>query len=194
MARRWRRWPCYGKHFLLNNDPATPQYQGYNFTDKTTDFELVKLEADLTPNVRIENRAYTYYYDNQTVSAADTTIGGGTDNVTTNEDRSQNIGNIPGYTKLNSYRTYGDILKGMFDFGPATLTAGGWHEWNVTHRKRYQYDMTAGGPDAMAYDWNQKFKDATGATLGYTYINYDQDSDGHQTQLFAELEVRPWQT
>ncbi|WP_339426675.1 TonB-dependent receptor plug domain-containing protein, partial [Pseudomonas proteolytica] len=33
----------YGKYFGLNNDPKTSQYYGYNHTDKTTDFEIIKL-------------------------------------------------------------------------------------------------------------------------------------------------------
>lgn len=179
----------YGKTFQLNDDPNSPQYSGYNYTDKTTDFEIVKLEADIAPGTRLENRAYTYFYNNATISAADVTVPAGPDNVTKNADGTKNIGHIPGYTKLNSYRTYGDILKGVFDLGPATLTVGGWIEWNVTHRKRYQYDMTAGGPDALAYDYNQK----TPAGVP-KYINYDQDSHGSQQQLFAELEIRPTST
>lgn len=188
----------FGKTFQLNNDPTTPQYYGYNYTDKTTDFEIVKLEADIAPGTRLENRAYTYFYNNATISAADVT--GATPNTTylgtgvLSAKQTAVKGDIPGYTKLNSYRTYGDILKGIFDLGPATLTVGGWIEWNVTHRKRYEYDMTKGGPDALAYNWNQKVKDINGKTLGYTYINYDQDSHGNQEQLFAELEIRPTAT
>jgi len=183
----------YGKHFLLNNDPTTPQYKGYNFTDKTTDFEIAKLEIDAATGVRIENRAYTYYYNNSTVTASDTTDTPGSSygvHDINGKVTPALADHIPGYTKLNSYRVYGDILKGMFDFGPATLTAGAWYEWNETPRARFEYDMTAGGPDANAYNYNQKYKDANGVTH-YTYVNYDQHSDGHQFQPFAELEIRP---
>lgn len=51
----------YGKYYGLNADPKTSQYYGYNHTDKTTDFEIVKLEAHLAPGAVFENRAYTYY-------------------------------------------------------------------------------------------------------------------------------------
>ncbi|MEO7277349.1 MAG: TonB-dependent receptor [Sphingomicrobium sp.] len=184
---------AFGKHFLLNDDPATPQYRGYNFTDKTTDFELAKLEIDAAPGVRFENRAYTYHYNNSTVSASDTTdtpgVSFGVRDINGKVTPAL-ADHIPGYTKLNSYRTYGDIAKGMFDFGPATLTAGAWYEWNDTPRARFEYDMTAGGPDANAYNYNQKYKDSSGVTH-YTYVNYDQHSDGHQFQPFAELEIRP---
>lgn len=177
----------FGKTFSLNNDPTTPQYQGYNYTDKTTDFEIVKLEADIAPGTRFENRTYTYYYNNSTLSAADVT-GGTPNQVTAADGKTKIIGHVPGYTKLNSYRVYGDIAKAIIDLGPATLTTGAWIEWSVTHRKRYQYDLTAGGPAANAFDYNQK----TPAGVP-KYINYDQDSRGNQQQLFAELEIRPFE-
>ena len=63
----------YGKYFALNNDPKTSEYYGYNHTDKTTDFEIIKFEANLAPGAVFENRAYTYYYDNETLSANDVT-------------------------------------------------------------------------------------------------------------------------
>lgn len=189
----------FGKHFSLNNDPTTAQYWGYNYTDKTTDFEIIKFEANIAPGVRFENRAYTDYYDNKTFSAEDVT-GDPSDSIGTATATSKGkptaatINNIPGYTKLNSYRVYGDIFKVEVKLASfATLTTGGWIEWNVTHRKRYEYDITAGGVAANAFNYNQKIKNAAGATLGYTYINYDQDSSGNQEQLFAELELRPFE-
>ena len=178
----------YGKHFLLNDNPATPQYRGYNYTDKTTDFEYIKLEADIAPGTKLENRVYTYFYNNATYSDADTTLTPADvlKVKTTNADGSKNVGDIAGYTKLNSYRTYGDILKAMINMGPATLTVGGWIEWNTTHRKRYQYDLTKGGGRFTAYDYKYL---STPGNPGY--INYDQDSSGNQEQVFAELEIRP---
>ena len=40
----------FGKYFGLNNDPKTSEYYGYNHTHKTTDFEIVKFEANLSPH------------------------------------------------------------------------------------------------------------------------------------------------
>ncbi|MGQ7392089.1 hypothetical protein ACTGVH_10435, partial [Streptococcus suis] len=91
-------------------DPKTSQYYGYNRTEKTTDFEIVKLEANLAPGAVFENRAYTYYYDNETLSANDVTTLPGTVYTTTAADGKTKItGDIPGYTKTNKYRVYGDI-------------------------------------------------------------------------------------
>ena len=175
----------FGKHFALNDDPTTPQYRGYNQTDKTTDFEVATLEAAIAPGTVFVNKVYTYFYNNSTLSAADVT--GDTPNVTIAANGSKRVGDVPGYTKLNSYRVYGDIVRTTVDLGPASLLIGGWIEWNVTHRKRYQYDLTAGGPAAGAYDYNQK---TPAGVPGY--INYDQDSTGNQAELFSELEIRPF--
>lgn len=85
----------YGRYFSLNNDPKTPQYYGFNHTTKVTDFEIVKLEAQLAPGSTFENSAYTYYYDNETLSANDVT--GGTLNTTTLSDGKTKVtGDIPG--------------------------------------------------------------------------------------------------
>ncbi|MEO6386776.1 MAG: TonB-dependent receptor [Croceibacterium sp.] len=178
----------YGKTFSLNNDPATPQYFGYNYTDKTTDFEYIKLEADLTSNISLTNQLYTYYYNNSTYSDADVTLTPADvlKAKSTNANGTKNVGVLLGYSKLNSYRTYGDILKAAVDFGPASLTIGGWVEWNDTHRKRYQYDLTKGNGLFTAYDYKYL---STPGNPGY--INYDQDSTGNQFQPFAELEIRP---
>ena len=181
---------AHGKHYLLNNDPTSSQYQGYNYTNKTTDFELVKLEADMAPGFRFENRAYTYFYNNSTFTAADTTVDSGTVYTASGIGATKRTAaaGLPGYAKLNSYRTYGDIMKFVGQVTPwAKLTVGGWIEWNVTHRKRYEYDDAAGGYGN--WDYNQKVK--VGSTTTYTYINYDQDSHGNQEQLFAELELQP---
>ncbi|WP_239000622.1 TonB-dependent receptor [Novosphingobium pentaromativorans] len=182
----------HGKHYLLNNDPASSQYWKYNYTNKTTDFELVKLEADIAPGVRFENRAYTYFYNNSTYTAADTTVEGGKVYSASGLGATSRTSadGLPGYAKLNSYRTYGDIMKAMIQVTPwAEITAGGWIEWNVTHRKRYEYDIFAGGYGNWNY--NQKYTVAGDPNTHYTYINYDQDSHGNQQQLFAELELQP---
>lgn len=179
----------YGKRFSLNNDPKTAQYFGYNYTDKTTDFEYVKLEADIAPGSKLTNQAYTYFYNNSTFSDADVTLTPTEALVlkTTNANGSKNVGDLAGYSKLNSYRVFGDIIKASFDLGPATLLVGGWLEWNVTHRKRYQYDITKGGGKFTAFDYKYL---STPGNAGY--INYDQDSHGNQEQLFTELEIRPF--
>lgn len=180
----------YGKYFSLNNDPATPQYYGYNHTDKTTDFEILTLEANFAKGARLTNQAYTYYYDNETLSALDVT--GATANTTTNAAGTKLIGNIPGYTKTNKYRVYGDILKLKLPLTRwATLTAGGQLEWSSTYRQQTDVDLTTGG---FNYIEKKVTAPATGFNPGEVtplYVKFDQNSRGNQATEFVELELRP---
>lgn len=186
----------FGKYYALNNDPKTSQYYGYNRTEKTTDFEIVKLEANLAPGAVFENRAYTYYYDNETLSANDVTTLPGTVYTTTAADGKTKItGDIPGYTKTNKYRVYGDIAKVRIDIVPfATLTAGAWLEWSHTYRQQRDVDLTTG-----AFNYVEKAVIAPqppaqalnpGAATPL-YIKFDQNSSGNHAEEFAELELRP---
>ena len=183
----------YGKYFSLNNDPNTPQYYGYNHTQKTTDFEIAKLEANIAPGTVFENRSYTYYYDNETLSANDVTLVPGTVTTTTAADGKTKItGDQPGYTKTNKYRVYGDIAKVRIELTPfAALTAGGMIEWSRTYRQQTDVDLTTGN-----YNYIEKkvTAPATGLNPGAVtplYVKFDQNSRGNNDALFVELELRP---
>ena len=187
----------FGKYFALNNDPTTSEYYGYNHTDKTTDFEIVKLEANIAPGAVFENRAYTYYYDNETLSANDvTTLPGTIYNTLAADGKTKIIGDIPGYTKTNKYRVYGDIAKVRIDLVPfATLTAGAWLEWSRTYRQQRDVDLTTGG-----FNYSEKAVTApqppalalNPGAVTPLYIKFDQNSRSNHTEEFAELELRPF--
>ena len=184
----------FGKYFALNNDPTTSEYYGYNHTDKTTDFEIVKLEANLAPGAVFENRAYTYYYDNETLSANDvTTLPGTIYNTVAADGKTKITGDIPGYTKTNKYRVYGDIAKVRIDIVPfATVTAGAWLEWSRTYRQQRDVDLTTG---AFNYVEKAVTAPAIGLNPGATtplYIKFDQNSRSNHTEEFVELELRPF--
>jgi iron complex outermembrane receptor protein len=186
----------YGKYFSLNTDPKTPQYYGYNHTTKTTDFEIAKLEAHIAPGSTLENSAYTYYYDNETLSANDVTVWDMTTLSTTLSDgKTKAPGHVPGYTKTNKYRVYGDIAKAKFELAPfATLTAGVMIEWSDTYRQQTDVDLTTGGfnyiekavtappPPAIATNPGEKTP---------LYVKFDQDSQGNNAAEFVELELKP---
>lgn len=61
----------FGKNFSLNNDPTSFNYAGFNHTDKDTDFEYLRLQTNWGEGWTTDARAYTYYYDNQTISSTD---------------------------------------------------------------------------------------------------------------------------
>ncbi|MEG3146773.1 TonB-dependent receptor [Sphingomonas sp. RT2P30] len=183
----------FGRYYALNDDPKTSQYFGFNHTTKTTDFEIVKFEANITPNFTFDSRAYTYYYDNETLSANDvTTLPGATYSTTAADGKTKIAGDIPGYTKTNKYRVYGDISKFRWDFGFGALTAGAWLEFSHTYRQQRDVDLTTG---AFNYVEKAVTAPATGLRPGEVtplYIKFDQNSKGNHTEEFVELELRPF--
>lgn len=189
----------FGKNFSLNNDPRSQNYYGYNYTTKTTDFEIVKLDANLSDHATFENSAYTYSYDNETLSGADTTLYGTDDAAAAAANKvyptpsfgksgTSSFG-VPGYTKTNKYRVAGDIVKTHFDFGFGTLTAGAWLEYADTYRQQRDIDQITGQPNYV----EKAVKDPiTGATLPTpANIRFDQNSNTNQAEEFVEFELRP---
>ena len=189
----------YGKQFSLNNDPTSQSYYKYNHTHKTTDFEIVKLEANLSTNASFENRAYTYSYDNETLSGNDVTIyatANSTNTSAANLLAAKQVtlvsggaatAGVPGYTKTNMYRMYGDIAKLKLDFGIATLTAGAWIEHSDTYRQQRDVDLVTGGRNYL----EKKVTDPNTGALTPRDIKFDQNSNTNHTEEFVELELRP---
>ena len=211
----------FGKNFSLSNpnDPsfATNPYQqtryDFNFTHKASDFEIIRLEVPLTDHFSIDNRAYTYFYKNYTVSPADSVSPSSTFSTSPkiNGTITKVPGNIPGYTKLNQYRVYGNILEGHYDMGFGTLHAGAWLEFSDTHRYRYDYDLTKstisnGVLVNGVNNYDQKTTgqigiDANGnAIIGPLLqlnglpvpqnVQFDENSSWFQQQLFAQFDWR----
>lgn len=175
----------YGKNYSLNNDPNSQAYFGYNHTRKTTDFEIVRLEVNLSPAIIFDNRAFTYSYNNQTLSGLD--VSGATSNQVTLTSGGSKVSGVPGYTKTNKYRVYGDIAKMHANVGFATLTAGLWYEWSDTYRQLRNYDL-------LTNQFNYVEKAVTDPVSGVAtarYIKYDQDSSIQHFEQFAEVEFRP---
>ena len=177
----------YGKYFSLNKNPKTPQYYGFNHTTKVTDFEIATLEAHIASGTVFTNQSYTYYYDNETLSALDVT--GATANTTTTATGAKIVGDIPGYTKTNKYRVFGDIAKARFELTPyAALTAGGMIEFSHTFRQQTDVDLTTG---AFNYIEKKVTNPASGAVTPL-YVKFDQKSEGNNDAVFAELELKPF--
>ena len=212
----------YGKGFALSNaaDPsyATNPYPqtraDFNFTHKQSDFEIIRLQVGLTDRLSFENKAYTYFYKNYTVSPTDITVLGSTlsasplvGGVITKVN-----GDIPGYTKLNQYRVYGDIMQANYDTGFGLLKVGGWLEFSNTHRFRYDYDLTRSTiKDGVlvngVFNYDQKTTgqigvDANGNAINGPllqlngtpvpqYVQFDENSSWNQQQVFAEFEWKP---
>jgi iron complex outermembrane recepter protein len=180
----------FGKGYSLSNDPNTQNYFDYNTTLKRTDFYIAKLEANIAPGSVFENRAYTYFYDNETLSGLDVT--GATANTVTLANGTTKVFGVPGYTKSNKYRVWGDIAKVRVDFGFGALTAGAWFERSNTFRQQTDVNLLNG-----AFDYREKAvtAPATGLNPGVVtprYVRFVQNSSVDHTELFGELELRPF--
>ena len=184
----------FGKYFSLNDDPASQTYYRYNRTRKTTDFELAKFEATLAPGATFENRAYTYSYDNETLSGNDVTLYAtatvaqiAAANVVTLSPGAKAVTGVPGYTKTNKYRMFGDIAKTRIDFGVGAITAGAWIEWSNTYRQQRDVDLVTG---ARNYAEKTVLDPVTKAATPQD-VKFDQNSHTNHTEAFVELELRP---
>jgi iron complex outermembrane recepter protein len=181
----------FGKGYSLSNDRNTQNYFDYNRTLKRTDFYIAKLEANIGPGSVFENRAYTYFYDNETLSGLDVT--GATANLVTLANGTTKVFGVPGYTKSNKYRVWGDIAKVRVNFGPGSLTVGGWIERSDTFRQQTDLNLLTNG-----YDYRERAvtAPATGLNPGAItprYVRFIQNSSVNHTELFGELELRPFE-
>ncbi|HEX5265071.1 MAG TPA: TonB-dependent receptor [Phenylobacterium sp.] len=182
----------YGKNFGLTDDPKSPTYYKYNVVDKHTWFNYAKLNGDLTPSLKLENTLYSYYYKNDTESALDPTlsptdIANKTGLAITQVPGGKPVanGDVPGYTKLNVYKIYGNILHldQALPFG--MIKAGLWLETADTGpRARYDYDATASlGVSPRVVDYRQKVLPGVPQ-----YLEYLQNSGWHQYEPFIDFE------
>ncbi len=185
----------YGKNFGLSNDPATPTYYKYNLVNKHTYFNYAKLNGELTPSLKLENTIYSYYYKNDTESALDPTLSPtdianrtGLQITQVPGGRPVVNGHVPGYTKLNVYKIYGDILHLDQDLSFGKIKAGLWLEKADTGpRARYDYDATLGrGPNGYTVDYRQKVM--TGVPQFLEYLQY---SGWKQYEPFVDFEWKP---
>ena len=224
----------YGRQFGATT-AANPGYypnarQDWNWQNKTTDMEIGRLTWHPASNVTVDNKWYTYFYKNFTVSTEDSTtllcstnppasvaadckatlgtqvyakgsgLGGGGGKVI--------AGDIAGYTKLNQYRTSGDILQVNVDTDAGILKVGTWYEYSHSKRYRYDYDFTsaaaAGGISQYNFDfnimndgqnWNWKEKDAAYNTQANgqpvpANIKYDEHTSWEQVEGFGEFDLK----
>ena len=160
----------FGKNYSLNNDRSSQNYFGYNFNNKGTDFDYIRLQTALG-GWNIDNTLYTYSYTNDTYSGQDAS------GATANGTKSGAAGNVnvPGYNKLNAYRVNGDILKLNNKLDAGLLRLGIWLENASTNRHTYDLDWTLGVPNP---------KESTAPKN----VSYEQGSNWRQYQPFVEFE------
>jgi iron complex outermembrane receptor protein len=182
----------FGKNFGLTDDPKNPTYFKYNLVNKHTWFNYAKLTGDITPSLKLEDTLYSYYYKNDTESALDPTLSPtdiankkGLQITLTPGGKPTVNGDIPGYTKLNVYKIYGNILHLDQELPFGTIKTGIWLETADTGpRARYDYDAT------LSLGQPQKVVDYRQPVLAGVpqYLEYLQNSGWHQYEPFFDFE------
>jgi iron complex outermembrane recepter protein len=215
---------AFGKDYALQiNNPAAGTYKGYNHVHKKTDMDYLRLRGDVGGGLSIDDTFYTYAYVNKTLST--TSVQQTAANIAANSAGGITQGNgtivngvvfandVPGYTKQNAYRMWGNIFRASqdFDFGwlSGQLRAGVWWEDSASQRRRSDYDATkcfAANPvcdpwhdqtyaDSRLYNDPKKPASVVAAPTSAPYnggfYEYDEHSNWDQYQPFVELELRP---
>ena len=202
----------YGRQFALQNThPNLPTYAAYNPEYKDTDIDYLRLRGDVSPVFHLDDEAYTYAYINKTVTTTNLTQTEADILANTFEKPGTKVGgvthgsDIPGYTKLNAYRVWGDIFRASYDYELGSVTgqvrAGVWWEGSATERERYYFDITlcnAGGPgtcDAFKSELLGTYADSktsSGTVFnGIPGVGYHEHTGWNQVEPFLELEIRP---
>jgi len=220
---------AYGKDFALQDtNPNLPTYTKYSRTRKQTDMDYARVQGNITDSFKLDDTVYTYAYTNHTFSsrnieqtaadiAAGTAEGLGGKFTPIVNGVTQPATDVPGYSKLNAYRVWGNILRLSEDyqFGSVTgqLRAGVWWEGNRTIRARYDFDLTrcialglypsnnyyyiAGQPNSLAACQDSSLATAAQKNAAIRtpngYAEFDEHSAWYQYQPFAELDIHPFE-
>ena len=170
------------------SDPLAQNYYKFNRTDKKTDFEYIRLQSDLGGGFSMDNRLYMYGYTNHTNSGLDGFGTVGTPNTVylspADAVAKNAVPGIPGYHKLNKYRTWGYIGQVDYTFSKGRWRVGGWYEKSNSDRYTHDIDWVTGQPN-----YDQKINSSSPADIADR--KYDQGSDWNQFQLFSEFEYKP---
>ncbi len=214
----------YGINYALQNtNPNLPTYNAYNFQNKITDMDYARLKGTVTENFHVDDQFYTYAYVNKTVTVSSLTqsivggvlttqglgtktggtvsqIGPSVYTVGTNlvggtiTGATTNATDIPGYTKLNAYRVFGNILRTSWDFAFGSVTGqlrtGVWWESSATERQRYYFDVTKCFAAANAPC--QAFQSEQAGTFAELESHQGHDPQRHPgRRLHRALELEP---
>ena len=165
---------AYGRNFGLDNNPFDTNnlYYPYNYQQKQADFEYIGLKETLGSDIALENKVYTYAYNNDSHEksadpvAGSTTKFPGTNALYATDGGLPYVNNFPntlpntgegeptssgiasnddpgGQIKVNAYRAEGDYLA--LSHGANTSLEeqiGIWAEYEVADRYDYALDYS----------------------------------------------------
>ena len=120
-----------GRNFGTTNDPASLDYYGYNYQVKQTDTGFIALDSDLGGGWKLNDKAYTFSYNNSShespaKNGGATIVAGKTVAGT----------DLAGRFKVNSVRSVGNTLAVSHDDDMGTFKTGVWFDYQ--HGPRYQ--------------------------------------------------------
>jgi iron complex outermembrane receptor protein len=166
-----------GRNFGLNNDPTSTNCACYNFQTKQTDLEYLGVHSALSETWSVDNKVYTYAYDN--TSHESPYVG-----------TKASPTNMGGYIKINNYRAWGDTFALVHSDDYGQFRTGGWYEYTNNQRSSVAVDYNRGQAiDVKAGQPLQGSFNAKGVYSGpYKYTMKDQL---HTGQLYAEYEWHP---
>lgn len=158
---------------LLSADKTKPNYYGYNFYDVPTDFAYIGLETALEGGWKFDDKVYRYsYYNKQNYNNSATTISA-----------------TSGVDKLNSYTTWGNILRLSKETDTGILRTGIWFDQASSYRYQIPSDPRT-WVDTAAPNFREKYvtttiqpyvehefkvNDRLKITPGIKYASYNQD-------------------
>jgi iron complex outermembrane receptor protein len=156
--------------YLMSDDPTKADYYGYNFYDIKTDFSYAGIDMMLPGGWHLEDKLYRYTYTNkQNYNGTTITATSATD-------------------KLNSYKTYGNLLKLSKESDMGILRTGLW----LDNADSYRYQIPSNPRtwvDAAVPNFSEtyttvttqpyveyefKISDALRITPGVKYATYSQ--------------------
>jgi iron complex outermembrane receptor protein len=117
----------YGYNFLLNNDPTSPYYYGYNGYHLPTIFSYIGLDSELGHGWKVDFKPYNYSYKNHQWYYT------GTGTITTACATSFTCTG----DQLNGYHKYGEVGSISQTSRYGVFNAGMWYEWASTNRYLY---------------------------------------------------------
>jgi iron complex outermembrane recepter protein len=176
-----------GKNYVMNSNPASQGFYGYNTATKTTDMDYVRLQTTWANGWQTDNQTYTYAYANFTEAGQDPSKFNGTadSSLTVKNLLGASVtvpnGGVPGYHKLNSYRVWGDILKATKNLDNGLLRVGAWYEGSKTDRHNMEDNAVTG---AVLPGASSAYPAGIVTTTNFT----QQNSSWSQIQPFVEFE------
>ncbi|MHC1480406.1 TonB-dependent receptor [Frateuria aurantia] len=154
-----------GAHFGLNNDRSSTNCACYNYQTKETDLEYLGVHSDIGEHWSIDDKLYTYAYNNESHESPYIGTKSGAKNNT----------QMGGYYKVNKYRAIGDTLQVTRADDHGELRFGGWFEYTHNDRSSVAIDYADGG--ALDY------KSGKSPSSAYKYLMEDRL---RTTQLYLE--------